>query len=89
MWMPAGGGPVELQLQKNVQEVHVNSTADSLVAAAVGSPTAASTADGQAALSAASGGAISCKIDPAVSAVLATCCADLDVDCALPFEVTR
>lgn len=77
----AGGGAVELQLQKNVQEVHVNSNADpSLggVASAGGSHATEPAVDA---------GAISCRIDPAVSTVLATCCEDLNVDTALPFEV--
>lgn len=76
----SGGGAVELQLQKNVQDVHVNSNADPSLGGA------ASAGGSQATESAAAAGAISCRIDPAVSAVLATCCENLNVDTALPFE---
>ena len=74
-----GGGAVELQLLKNVAEVHVNTNADAAgVAAAASGETPA----------AVPGGAITCKIDPTVNAILATCCTNLDVDSALPFQVT-
>jgi hypothetical protein len=75
-----GGGVVELQLLKNVKEVHINSNAD-----AAGAATAAA---GEQITAAVPGGDITCKIDPQVNAILATCCTNLDVDSALPFQVT-
>lgn len=76
-----GGGVVELQLLKNVKEVHINSNAD-----AAGAATAAA---GEQTTAAVPGGDITCKIDPQVNAILATCCTNLDVDSALPFQVTN
>ena len=70
---------VELQLLKNVSEVHINSNADAA------SGTAAASEPATAAMP---GGDITCKIDPAVNAILATCCTNLDVDGGLPFQVT-
>lgn len=79
---------MDLQLQRNVAEVHVNSMADAGLLLS-GAPLAASGggADATPGSGDALGGTISCKVDPSVSAVLATCCDDLHVDAALPFEV--